>query len=670
MAKKPARFRFPEIAGVVLLFAAVLAAYSPAIDGSMVWDDDAHVTRPDMQSLYGLGRIWFRLGATQQYYPLLHSAFWVEHKLWGDAAAGYHLVNLLLHALASLLVVRIVRRLELPGAWLAGFLFALHPVSVEAVAWISEQKSTLSTVFYLAAALVYLRFDRTRRRAHYLLALCLFLMALLSKTVTATLPEALLVILWWQRKRLSFRRDVVPLLPWLAIGASAGLFTAWVERTYVAAEGPDFALTLVERCLIAGRAFWFYLAKLAWPVDLTFIYPRWTVDGAVWWQYLFPLGALALGAALWVWARRSRGPLAAFLFFAGTLFPVLGFFNVYPFLFSFVADHFQYLASAGIFVLAASGLSLAASRIPLAHRKAAPAACVLLLAVLGALTWRQSAMYQDAETLYRETLWRNRSCWMAHNNLGVTLVKLRGRTAEAATEFEAALRLRPNYEEAHNNLGNLLAAIPGRLPEAVSHFQAALRTQPGRAEIHNSLGNALAKMPGRLNDAVAEYETALRLKPFLVEAHTNLGLALAQMPGRVPEAIAELQTAVRMRPDSAQIHNNLGSVLAKIPGRSQEEVAEYEAALGIDPNLVDAHYNLGLVLSQMPGRGPEAIRHFEAVVAIDPDHVGAQYSLGLLLVKVPGRLPEATEHLEAVVRLRPDLEVVRQMVERLRAAQK
>jgi hypothetical protein len=182
----------------------------------------------------------------------LHSAFWFEHRLWGDAVLGYHLANLTQHALAACLVVLIVRRLALPGAWLAGLIFALHPVCVEAVAWISEQKSTLSAVFYLASALVYLRFDQTRRRPHYLWALGLFVLALLSKTVTATLPAALLVIFWWQRGRLDWRRDVRPLLPWFAIGVTAGLLTSWVERTFIGAQGRDFALSPVQRLLLAG----------------------------------------------------------------------------------------------------------------------------------------------------------------------------------------------------------------------------------------------------------------------------------------------------------------------------------------------------------------------------------------------------------------------------------
>jgi len=198
----------------------------------MLWDDSGHVTSAALQSFHGLWRIWFELGATQQYYPLLHTAFWVEHRLWGDSVLGYHLTNILLHALSSFLVVAIVRRLSLPGAWLAGFIFSLHPVSTESVAWISEQKNTLSTAFYLGSALCYLRFDNNRKiRLRYFIALALYVMALLTKSVTATLPVTLLIVLWWERGQLTWKRDLMPLLPWLGVGAASGALTAWIERT-------------------------------------------------------------------------------------------------------------------------------------------------------------------------------------------------------------------------------------------------------------------------------------------------------------------------------------------------------------------------------------------------------------------------------------------------------
>jgi tetratricopeptide (TPR) repeat protein len=612
------------------------------LHGGLVWDDASHVTRPALASFHGLWRIWFDLGATQQYYPLLHTAFWMEHRIWGDAVLGYHLINVTLHAVSACLVVLIVRRLSLPGAWLAGMVFALHPVCVEAVAWISEQKSTLSGVFYLAAALVYLRFAQTRRRPDYFWASALFVLALLSKTVTATLPAALLVV-----------QDVRPLLPWFALSAAAGLFTAWVERTYIGARGAEFALTLTERVLLAGRVIWFYAGKVVWPSNLIFTYPRWKIDAGVWWQYLFPAGILVVALGLWLLARKHGGPLAGFLVFTGTLFPVLGFLNVYPFIFSYVADHFQYLAILGIIIPVTSALASGAARIRLA-KPAMAALPAVLLAALGILTWRQSGIYSDVETLYRTTLARNPASWMAHTNLGVALAETPNRLPEAVAEYEAALRLKPDDAQIHTDLGNALAHLPGRLPEAEAEFRTALRLKPALVQTHNDLGVALSQAPGRLPDAIAEFQTALRLKPDYAEARDNLGAALTHIPGRLPDAIAEFHAALKIQPDYPDARNNLARALAQTPGRLPDAIAEYQAALRADPGDADTHNNLGFALAQMPGRLREAVAEFQAALRIRPDYADAHHNLGNALSQIPGRLPDAIAELQEALRIRPD----------------
>ncbi len=519
-----------------LLFLATLAAYLPALQGTLLWDDDYHVTQPAMQSLHSLWQIWFEVGSTLQYYPLLHSAFWLEYLLWGDSVLGYHLLNVTLHAGSALLVMSIARRLRLQGAWLAGFLFALHPVCVEAVAWISEQKSTLSGVFVLGSILVYLEYDQTRRKRAYFIALMLFVLGLLSKTTAATLPAALLVILWWRRARLEVKRDLVPLLPWFGIAVPIGLFTAWVERQYIGAQGVEFALSFRQRVLLAGRALWFYAAKVVWPVDLVFSYPRWKLDPAAWWQWLFPAGVLVLAVVLVV-AHKTRGPLAAVLLFAGTLFPALGFVNVYPFRYSYVADHFEYLAMLGLVMPLAAVIGALNLRM---------AASIVLAALLGIFTFRQSANYTDAETLYQATESRNPDSWLAHNNLGV----MPGRVSEAIAEYQEAIRIEPDYTEAHNNLGRALSHIPGRMDDAAAEFRTAIRLRPGMAQGHLGLGNALAQSGGHLlEDAAVEYRAVLKIDPDSTEAHFNLGNVLAQMPGGVPDATAEYQAALRIRPD-------------------------------------------------------------------------------------------------------------------------
>jgi Flp pilus assembly protein TadD len=566
----------------LLLLAATLLAYQPAWNGQPVWDDDAHMTKPELRPVAGLSQIWTQLGATQQYYPLVHTVFWLEHRLFGDATPGYHLFNILLHVFSALLLVRILRRLGLPGeaAWLAGGIFALHPVMVESVAWITELKNTLSGVFFLAAALAYLKFDNKREMKIYAVALLLFLFGLLSKSVIVILPAVLLVVFWWRRGRIALKRDVAPLLPFFAMGIISGMLTSWVERRVFGAEGTDFNLAFIDRCLIAGRAVWFYLYKLLWPVNLIFIYPRWHIDATAVWQYLFPVALLLAVGIFWKLRGRSRAPLTVLLYCAITLFPAMGFFNVYPFRYSFVADHFQYLASIGPIaagaacIIQGTGLLQEGLRRPLQ-----PLLCGVLLSVLFLLSWNQSGMYSDAETLYRTTLARNDNCWLAHNNLGVLLGKT-GRSDEAMVHLLKALEINPNYVETHNNLGNLLA-VTGRTDEAIAHYQKALELNPNYAEAHNNLGFLLAGM-GRTDEAIAHYQKALELNPNYAKAHNNLGILLVNM-GRSDEAITHYQKALELNPNYGNVHYNLSVLLAKM-GRTDEAIAHYQKALELKPN--------------------------------------------------------------------------------------
>lgn len=602
--------------GIALLF-----AYGPALNGGMLWDDDAHVTKPELRTVDGLVRIWTEPGATQQYYPLLHSVFWLEHRLWGDAVLGYHLINLFQHGLAAFLVFLLVRRLQLPGAALAAGVWALHPVSVESVAWISEQKNTLSAVLYLGAALYYLRFDAFRRRGPYLAALGLFVLALLTKTVTATLPAALLVVFWWQRGRLDLRRDLAPLVPWFALGAGSGLFTAWMEHSFIGAQGADFVLGPMERVLLAGRAVCFYVGKLVWPADLVFIYPRWTIDAAAAWQYAFPLAVGLVGGALLWWARRHRGPLAAYLLYGGTLFPALGFLNVYPFLFSFVADHFQYLASLAVIVPLAGLLTRLALPLPALGRLALAGALLLILA---GLSRTQARQYADAETLYRTILRSNPDCWLAYNNLGNLASRRADGAAEAATLYAEVVRLRPGLADAHYNLANALARLPDRGVDAAEHYETALRLQPDLVEARNHYGNLLARDPARSEDAIVQFRAALRLQPDFAEAHNNLGNLLVRLPGRRAEAIAHYETAVRLKPDFADAHYNLAVAAARDPGGRDRALAAFAAALRLRPDFAEAHFGHGVLLFDDPARRAEAEEHFSAALRLRPDWVAAR----------------------------------------------
>jgi tetratricopeptide (TPR) repeat protein len=630
-----------------LLIAAVFLVYQPVWHGKPLWDDDAHLTPPRLSSAHGLERIWIEPGATQQYYPLVFSMFWVEYKLWGDTTLGYHLVNILLHAFSALLLWKILRRLQVPGAYLAAAIFALHPVCVESVAWISEIKNTLSGALYLGAALVYLRFDQTRNGKFYLVALGLFLLGLMAKTVIATLPAALLVVFWWQRGKLSWKQDVLPLLPFFVVGMGAGLFTAWVEWKYVGAGHVRYDFSIIGRLLIAGRVIWFYLGKLVWPVDLIFIYPRWHVSQTVWWQYLFPVAALLMTVVLWLVSRRNRAPLAAWLFFVGTLFPALGFFNVFPFRYSFVADHFQYLAILGPIALAAAGITILFRSLVNQRRLVEPIACGTLLLVLGVLSWRQSGMYTDIETLWRTTIARNPDCWLANNNLGGYLFD-KGRTKEAIEHFQKAIQIDPTFFESFNNLGLALAA-EGRFDEAIKNYRKAIQVGPNEVGPLNNLGMALAGR-NQFDDAIESYKKAIRINPNYTEALDNLGSALT-VKGRFDEALGCFRLALAIDPNLAGAHNNLGILMAK-QGQITEAIKHYRKAIDLDPNRPEFYNNLGNLLAAQ-GRTAQAIEQFQKALAIEPDYAKAHYNLAnLLFARQEWR--GAVEHYQQALKQMPD----------------
>jgi tetratricopeptide (TPR) repeat protein len=630
-----------------IIFAAALAAYFPALSAGFVWNDRDYVTRPALRALGGLRLIWFKLGATEQYYPLLHSAFWAEHRLWGDSPLGYHLLNVLLHATSACLLGLILRRLAVQGAWLAAMIFALHPVCVESVAWISEEKNTFSTVFYLLAAWCYLRFDERRRPRDYACGFFLFLCALLCKTVAATLPAALLVVFWWRRGRLEWKRDWLPMLPWFGLGAAGGLFSAWVERTYIGASGSSFALSGMERVLLAGRVIWFYLGKLLWPADLIFIYPRWAVSGAAPGQYFYPLAAGVMTLVLWLWRRRGRGPLAGWLCFVGSLFPTLGFFNVYAFVFSYVADHWQYLASIGIFALIGAGANQLLVRAPVSTRATLRVLAGMGLGLLGILTWRECRNYHDMKTFYSAILTRNPDAWMAHNNLAFEL-EGSGDATTALTHYEIALRLHPDYVEAHANRGAALLEL-GRPEEAIAEEREAIRLLPTYAEAHNNLGSALVQS-GRPEEAIPEYQEAMRLKPDYVVAAFGMGSACYRIQ-QYEAAIQCFERVLGLQPIYPAAENNLGLALVAA-GRIQESLPHYERALQLKPDYAEAQRDLGIAFSDL-GRLPEAQVHLEAAVRLAPDDAQAQDALGADYY-LEGRYQAAIAPLQAALRINPN----------------
>lgn len=639
-----------SLALALLLVAAIVAAYAHTLRGDFLWDDDLHITaNPTIVGPLGLKEIW--TSARANYFPLVLTNFKLQHALWGLDPFGYRVVTLGFHVGAALLLWAVLRQLRIPGAWLGAALWALHPVQVESVAWICELKNTQSAVFFLAALWAYVRWldgppgaaavsAPSVRSRFYALALGFAVLAILSKPSTVMLPVALALCAWWRRGRV-LRTDVVPLAPFFLLSALAAGWTIWEQKFNSGAIGPEWNQTLPERFAIAGRVIWFYLGKLVWPEPLIFIYPRWEISGADPAAYLGLAGVL-VAAGFLVW-RGRRGPLRAVAWaaasFVALLFPVLGFFSVFFFRYSFVGDHFQYLASMGPLALAGAALAHFSPRL-------LPWLGGAALAALAVATAQHGRVFLSNEVLWRHTVARNPAAIMAWLNLGDTLAKAQ-RHDEAIATFRHALTLRPTDPYGWNDLGCELVLV-GRPAEALPALERAVALKAPFPEAQNNLGNALRDL-GRTADAIARYREAIALQPRYAEAHDNLGTLLAQS-GRAEEALPHFETALSLRPGHAPTEDNYGSTLRRL-GRIDEAIARHEAALRRDPRLASAHANLGL--AEMARRRPAAaVPHFERAIALRPDLAAARAQLALALSAL-GRTDEALAQLQAAVRAAP-----------------
>lgn len=566
------------LAGCALVVLPLLA-YLPLRSAGFIWDDDDYVTQNEnLRTLAGLFRIWFDPRSLPQYYPLVHTSYWAEFRLWGLAPAGYHATNVLLHGASACLLWRVLERLRVPGAWLAAAVFAVHPVMTESVAWITERKNVLSLALALGAFASYLRFDPPERDARepgdgrfYALALLLYVGALLSKSVVCSLPAVIGVVIWWKRGRIR-ALDALRLAPFFAAGVAAAVATIWLEKHHVGATGGEWALTPIERVLLAGRALWFYAGKLAWPHPLIFFYPRWQISAAQSWLFALPIAFVGVAAALFALRDRiGRGPLAALLIFAGVLVPALGFFDVYPFRYSFVADHFQYHAAPALIAAFAAGCTLLVAQLGARARIPAYVAAIALLAGLGALTFRQAHVYRDLETLYRSTIAANPEAWNAYLNLANELSS-QGRNGEALPLAREAARLAPQIADAHNTLGGVLflasaargAPDRAQLTAAIDAFARAIALDPGHVDaLYN--GAVALTVAGRHEEASQYYVRILAVDPSAIDALIGLGHSLAAQ-GRLDEAESPLRDALRRAPDRPEARQALAAIAARRAG--------------------------------------------------------------------------------------------------------
>jgi protein O-mannosyl-transferase len=487
----------------LVIVALVGVAYWPSLRGPFLWDDDAYLTQNRLVTQTGqLAHIWFSTEPTD-YYPVTFTAFRWQWLCWGANPTGYRVINILLHAMNALLVWRIASSLEIRGAWLAGLLFALHPVNVATVAWIAELKNILSFSFAALTVLAWLRFDETRCLGWYAAALALFVLALLSKSAVAPLPLVLLGLTWWRRGRWNLRAS----LPLFGISLVFGIVTVWFQHHRLLEDTAVRHAGFLTRFATAGMAVWFYLGKALLPVKLNLIYPNAPV--AYW-----PVAALVLClAACWKW----RPVFVAFAGYIAMLLPMLGFFDQGFYSYSLVSDHWQYLALPLIIVLVVSALPGSNSRWVVG---------MMAAIALGALTLSRSSLYANAETLWRDTLAKNPKAWVAHFNLGLALNR-RGDSADAEREYRAALQLHPDYVEAQNNLGKVLAGN-GRLDEAATHLTAALKINPRVAVTYNNLGTIYAR-EGRYTEAITCFKDALRINPVYIDACSNLARATEKL---------------------------------------------------------------------------------------------------------------------------------------------
>jgi protein O-mannosyl-transferase len=647
------------------LVAATVVAYLPVWRAGFIWDDDTFLWRnPLIQSPGGLFRLWFSTAAPD-YFPLTSTTLWLEWRLWGASPLGYHLVNVLLHALSAVLLWRVLERLRIPGAVLAAAIFAVHPVNVESVAWITERKNTLAMFFYMLSLLLYLhsddersttiadragKMDRPPSLLLYCLSLFAFALALLSKTAVAPLPLVLLGLAWWQRGRLGLKA-LWRSLPFFSLAAASALVAIWFQyhRAIGASMFDVRNDSFWSRLAGAGWAIWFYLYKAAVPLHLSFVYPRWQIDSSRAWAYV--PGILVLGVLVVAWCFRRRwgkSVLLAWGYFVLMLLPVLGFVNIYFMRYSLVADHWQYFAIIGPITLGAAGITWACGRSGWAPGWLAPALGGALVLGLGVLTWREALTYANLKTLWTATVARNPSAGLAHNNLG-TLLLAEGHVSDAIVHFEKAIAVEPNAADVHSNLGGALLQR-GQLEPAIAEFQQAIRLQPDSALAHNNLGNALSRQ-GRLDQAIIQFQKAVEFQPALANARCNLGSALLQA-GRADDAIPQLQRALELQPDLADAYLNLGdALLAK--GKVNEAVAHLQKAVELQPGMASAHYNLANALSQQH-RIDEAIIHFQKTLALEPGFAPAHNGLASALLQ-KGQADEALAHYREALRLDPRL---------------
>ncbi len=642
----------------VVLVVLTLVVYLPAMRAGFVWDDDIMLTKNIVLDEGGLYRTWFT--ASQfNYWPVVWTSYWLEHQLWGLDPTGYHVDNILMHVAIAVLVYCVLLRLRVPGAWLAAAIFAVHPVNVESVAWVTQRKNLLSMLFYLIAVLNYLRFDSNPRRTTYCAALVAFLLAMLSKGAVATTPVVLLLCVWWLHGTLT-RRDCWRSVPFFAVAGLMSCVEIWFQ--FGRAMGQEAVRNdgIWTRFVGAGWVVWFYVDKALRPIGLSFVYPRWEIDPSYWLAYVPNLALLALLGVGWRCRHGWGRPLLfALSYFIVTLGPVLGFVQFYFMRYSFVGDHYQYVSIIGILALVTAAGCLLVDRFGRSAAQIGYFVAGSVLVALGTLTWQRCEVYQTSESLWNDTLAKNPTCWMAHHNLGDELHQ-QHRIQEAVYHFNESLRIKPDDPNPHNSIG-LVLQHQEEYAAAIEQFQQAIHIDPTFVPAYVNWGVTL-QIQGRFEEAVPYFEQAVTINPKHTVALYNWGNTLRDL-GRLDEAIAKYRNVVAIDPYFEPAYQNLAAALGK-QGKFDLAIPYFQKAIEFGHDDAATHINLGVAFSKLK-RNDEAIQQFRKAVELAPDQAPAHFFLATVYLRT-GRRELAAKHCRETLRISPTHAPAQEMLERLK----
>ncbi len=634
------------IPSAVAIIIITIIVYYPSLKGDFLWDDDLFLTENRLiKDDNGLSLFWFTTEAPD-YFPLTSTTLWIEWRLWGKNPLGYRITNLILHITNSLLLWLLLHKLKIPLPWLAGLLFAIHPVNVESTAWITERKNLVSMIFYLLSLISFTKFEESEKRYLYILSLFTFLLALLGKTSVVMLPLVLLFFSWWKKGNAPLK-EIRLYIPFFLLSLILGLVTVWFQ--YNRAIGDDIVRTdnLLSRLSIAGIALWFYLYKALLPFHLSFVYREWSIDEREILSYI--PGILFVLSMYILWLKRKTWGRPFFFavgLFSINLFPVLGFFNIYFMRYSPVADHWQYFSIAAIIALATGGGSTLFRRIPSLYRYAVilPVAVAILLSVL---TWNRTKAFRDVESLWKDTLHKNPNAWMAYNNLGLHHAR-QGKTEEAISLYVKSLEIKPDHWEAYNNIG-IAMMKKGNLKEAEQHLRKALIHKPNSRDVLNNLGVTLLKQE-RLEEAAQYFRRILSDNPGYIEAMINLGNTLLKS-GSIDEAIDSYTKAMNIDPRNPELNNNLGKAF-EIKGKPEDAVKLYKNALKGRPDYTETHKNLGIIFAKTKNLD-KALYHLQKAAALNRNDMDVRYNIALAL-ELKGDISRAVREYENLLKITPN----------------